>query len=173
MKAGTQIYVRVQPNTNRAVICVFLRLIQQMLPLQKKFVDYNLLCYCYNTASVLHFHHPRCRGRWLAACTRSRKRGLLWHAARNESMLCDVCAYEGNCWQFQPGQMRIDWMEHIFPGRGTWIKVRDWMEKSKPEMGNYLRREVPTEVNRQEAPNTEMALKLESRNLDWILESYF
>lgn len=94
MKASTQIYVRAQPNTNRAVICVSLHLIQQMLPLQRKFVDSDLLCCCYNKASVLHFHHRLRWGWWLAACTRSRKQRLLWHAAHNKSMLCDMCAHE-------------------------------------------------------------------------------
>lgn len=115
--APTHKYVRVQPNTNRAVICVFLHLIQQMLPLQRKFVDSNLWFCCHKQACVLCFHHPLRWGRWLAACTRSRKQKLLWHAVHNESMLCDVCVYEVNCGQFQPGQMRMEQMEHIFSGK--------------------------------------------------------
>lgn len=40
------IHICVKPNTSRAVISVFQRLIQQMLPPQSKFEDSNLLCCC-------------------------------------------------------------------------------------------------------------------------------
>lgn len=76
---------------------------------------YYAAAYCYNKASVLCSHHPQWRGWWLSDCTRSHKQRLFWHAAHNKSMLCDVCTYEGNCWQFQPEHMRTGWMEQHFP----------------------------------------------------------
>lgn len=78
---------------------------------------YYAAAYCYNKASVLCSHHPLRWGWWLSDCTRSRKQRLFWHAAHNKLMLCDVCTYEGNCWQFQPEQMRTGWMEQDFPSK--------------------------------------------------------